>query len=135
MGYSPKVHIYTVYIKYHSVCPLVGIGTPPPPLPQASMPLPPPPQPKGGGTLASKSTNERGERRPSLVGSLGPSCRYKRFLSCLGCSGQPSTNIFFFTVQYFNLRVPIAQQPGQAVVLGRLSLNVCLRWLLIFICK
>ncbi len=31
----------------------------------------------------SKSTNERG---PSLFGSLGSSCRYKRFLSCLGCS-------------------------------------------------
>ncbi len=30
------------------------------------------------------------------------------------------------TVHYFNLCVPIAQQPGQAVVQGRLSLNVCL---------
>ncbi len=33
-------------------------------------------------------------------------------------------NIFFLTVHYFNLFVPIAQQPGQAVVLGRLSLCV-----------
>ncbi len=37
----------------------------------------------------SKNTNERG---PSLVGTpLGLSCRYKRLLSCLGCSSGPST--------------------------------------------
>jgi len=30
-----KIHIY---IEYRSVCPVVGIGTPPPPLPQASVP-------------------------------------------------------------------------------------------------
>ncbi len=40
----------------------------------------------------SKSTNERG---PSLVGSSGSSCRYKRFLSCLGCSSRPSTKYSF----------------------------------------
>jgi hypothetical protein len=52
----------------------------------------------------SKSTNERG---PSLVGSLGFSCRYKRFLSCLGSSRRPSTRYFFFlTVHYFNAFVP-----------------------------
>ncbi len=28
-----------LYTEYHSVCPLVGIGTPPTPLPQASVPL------------------------------------------------------------------------------------------------
>ncbi len=38
-----KVHIF---IEYHSVCPLVGIGTLPPPLSSASAPLPP--EPKGG---------------------------------------------------------------------------------------
>ncbi len=32
----------------------------------------------------------------------------------------------FLTVHYFNLRVPIAQQPGQVVVQGRLSLSVYL---------
>jgi hypothetical protein len=31
---SHKVH---KYLEYHSVCPLVRIGTPPPPLPQASV--------------------------------------------------------------------------------------------------
>jgi hypothetical protein len=73
----------------------------------------------------SKSTSGWG---PSLVGSLGMSCRYKRFLFCLGFSSQPSTKyIFFLTAHYFNaFYVPIAQQAGQAAVLGRLSLNLTL---------
>jgi hypothetical protein len=51
-----------------------------------------------------------------------------RLLSCLGCSTVgPVQNIFSSPVHYFNLCVPIAQQPGQAVAQGRLSLNVCLR--------
>jgi hypothetical protein len=52
----------------------------------------------------------------------------KRFLFCLGFSSQPSTKDFFLTVHYFNSFVTIAQQAGQAAVLGRLSLSVCL-WL------
>ncbi len=36
----------------------------------------------------------------------------------------PVQNIFFLTVQCFKLCVPIAQQPGQEVVQGRLSLHV-----------
>ncbi len=43
----------------------------------------------------SKSSNERS---PSLVGSLGLSCRYKRLLSCLGCSVQLSRNIFLLNL-------------------------------------
>ncbi len=39
-----KVHTYQ---EYHSVCPLVGIGTLPPPISPASVPLPP--ESKGGG--------------------------------------------------------------------------------------
>ncbi len=39
----------------------------------------------------SRSTFDRG---PSKVGSLGLSCRYKRFLSCIGSSSRSSTNIF-----------------------------------------
>jgi hypothetical protein len=57
--------------------------------------------------------------------SLGSSCQYKRFLSCLGLLWSAKYKIFFpspYTL--FNLCVPIAQQPGQAVVQGRLSLNV-----------
>ncbi len=45
----------------------------------------------------SKRTNERGS---FLAGSFGMSCRYKRFLFCLGCPGQPSTKYFFLTVHY-----------------------------------
>jgi hypothetical protein len=37
---------------------------------------------------------------------------------------RPIKNILFFIVHYFNTFVPIAQQAGQAVVQGRLSLNV-----------
>jgi hypothetical protein len=71
----------------------------------------------------SKSTNERG---PSLVGSLGLSFRYKRFLSCVGCSSRPCTKYFFITIHYFTSFVPIAQQAGQAALLGHQSLNMCL---------
>ncbi len=35
-------------------------------------------------------------------------------------------NIFSSTAHYFSLFVPIAQQPGQAVVPGHLSFNMCL---------
>jgi hypothetical protein len=59
----------------------------------------------------SWSTNERG---PSLIGSLGSSCRYKRFLSCIGCSiVGPVQKYFFLPVHYFNSFVPIAQQVGR----------------------
>ncbi len=64
-------------------------------------------------------------RDPFLIGSLGSLWRYKRFLSCLCCSGQPSTKCFFLTAHY--LFVPLAQRPRQAVVQGRLSPNMCLR--------
>jgi hypothetical protein len=42
---------------------------------------------------------------------------------------RPVEKVFFLTVHYFNEYdyAPIAQQPGQAVVQGRLSRNVCLR--------
>jgi hypothetical protein len=38
-----------------------------------------------------------------LLGSL---CRYKRFLSCPGCSSRPSTKYFILTVYYFTSFVP-----------------------------
>ncbi len=66
----------------------------------------------------SKSTNERG---PSLVGSLGSSCRYKRLLSCFGCSGQPSAKNFFPHRTLF----PIAQQPKQEVNRAKPSVYEC----------
>jgi hypothetical protein len=71
----------------------------------------------------SKSTNEMG---PFLVGSLGLSCWYKRFLFCLGCSSRPNIKYFFLTLHYFNSFVHIAQLAGHAVVQGRLSLSIFL---------
>ncbi len=38
----------------------------------------------------------------------------------------PVQNIIFLTVHYFNSFVPIDQQAGQTVLLGRLSLSICL---------
>jgi hypothetical protein len=49
------------------------------------------------------------------------------FYPALAALVSPVQHIFFLTVHYFNLCVPIAQQPGQTVVQGRLSVNVCLR--------
>jgi hypothetical protein len=72
----------------------------------------------------SKSTNERG----SFLGWFVRACRAgtKDFCSALVALVGPAQNIFFLTVHYFNSFGPIAQQPGQAVVLGRLSLSMCL---------
>jgi len=59
------------------------------------------------------STNDWNERGSFLVGSLGLSCQYKRFLFSTGCSSRPSTKyIFFLTVHYFNSFVPIACWAG-----------------------
>jgi hypothetical protein len=52
----------------------------------------------------SRSTHERG---PSLVGSLGSLCRYKRFLSCIGCSNRPSTKYIFFLTRETRERWPL----------------------------
>jgi hypothetical protein len=40
---------------------------------------------------------------------------------------------FFLTIHYFNSFVLIAQQAGQAVVLGRLSLSMCMPLVMGFI--
>jgi hypothetical protein len=49
-----------IYKEYHSVCPLVGIGTLPPPLSPSSVPLPP--EPKGGGGGGAHSPAGEGLR-------------------------------------------------------------------------
>jgi hypothetical protein len=67
----------------------------------------------------SKSTYERG---PPLV--VRVCTRY--FCSALAALVGPLQTIFFLTAHYFNSFVPIAQQAGQAAVLGHLSLSVCL---------
>ncbi len=60
---------------------------------------------------------------PSLVGLK---CRYKRFFPALVAVVGLVQNMFFLTVHYFSSFVYIAQQAGPAVVLGHLSLNICL---------
>jgi hypothetical protein len=74
----------------------------------------------------SRSTNDS---CPTLVGSLGLSCLVKEIfvLPWLLYSAQYKT-IFFLAVHYLNSLVPSAQQAEQAVVLGRLSLSMCLFW-------
>ncbi len=57
----------------------------------------------------SKSTNKS---CPSLVGLLGLSYRYKRFLFCLGSSSRPTIKSFFLSVHYFNSFAPISCQAG-----------------------
>jgi hypothetical protein len=47
------------------------------------------------------------------------------FCPALAALVSPVQNITFFTALFFTILVPIAQQPGQAVVLGRLSLCLC----------
>jgi hypothetical protein len=73
----------------------------------------------------SKSTNERG---PSLAGGLlGLSCRYI-ILPRLLWSAQYEivfSHRMAYTISIY-VSLPIAQQPGQAVMQGRLSLYVCL---------
>jgi hypothetical protein len=56
------------------------------------------------------------------VGSLGSSCRYHRLCPALAAVVSPMQLIIFITAHFYTLLVPITQQPGQAVVLGRQSL-------------
>jgi hypothetical protein len=48
-----------------------------------------------------------------MVGSLSSSCRYKGFLSCIGCSSRASKYIFFLTVHYFHSFVPSPSRLGR----------------------
>ncbi len=66
----------------------------------------------------SRSRNKSG---PSLVGSLGSLCGYKRFCPALVAIVGPAQFFFFLTVHYFSSFVTIAQQAGQAVVVGHLT--------------
>jgi hypothetical protein len=60
-----------------------------------------------------------------LVGSLAHCVATRDFCCALAALVSPVQNICCLTIRYFNLCVPIAQQDGQAVVQGCLSLNVC----------
>jgi hypothetical protein len=77
--YGRGAHVYVdhkvlIFIEYHSVCPLVGIGTLSPPLSPASVPLPP--EPKGGGAHSpageelGESQFRRLEEKPSTLPTL-----------------------------------------------------------------
>jgi hypothetical protein len=46
------------------------------------------------------------------------------FCPALAALVSPVLKIIFLTEHYFTLLVPIAQQPGQAIEPGRLSLNM-----------
>jgi hypothetical protein len=62
----------------------------------------------------------------SVVGSLGLSVRYKRFLFCPGCSSRPRKKYFFPHHTLFPFLCPHRQASLQAAALGRLSLSMCL---------
>jgi hypothetical protein len=72
----------------------------------------------------SKSTNERGSFLGWFVVLVVPYTIY--FSSALAALIGPVQNIFFLAVHHFNSFEPIAQKAGQAAVLGRLSLSMCL---------
>ncbi len=57
-----------------------------------------------------------------MVGSLDSSCQYNRFCPAWAAVISPVQNIIFISPHFFTMLVPFAQQPGQAGVLGRLSL-------------
>jgi len=48
-------------------------------------------------TEVNGDSKRANEMDPSLVGLLGLSCRYKRFLFCLGCFSRSSTKYFFLS--------------------------------------
>ncbi len=73
---------------------------------------------------SSKRTNENGV----LSWLVRWACRAgtRDFLFCLGCSIRPSTKYFFPHRTLLPFLCPIGQQAGQAAVLGRLSVIMCL---------
>ncbi len=76
-----------------------------------------------------------GTQRVQMTGVLSWLVRWacragtRDFCPALAALVDPVQNMCFLTVHYFNSFVPIAQQSGQAVVLGRLSLIMCV-WVL-----
>ncbi len=58
-----RTHKVLKHIEHHSVCPLVGIGTPPTPLSPASVPSPPGPKDGGAHSPAAKGVGESQFRR------------------------------------------------------------------------
>ena len=71
---------------------------------------------------------QRGQMKGVLSWLVLWACRVgtRDFCSALAALVGPVQNMFFITIHYYNSFVPIAQQAGQAAVLGRLSISVCL---------
>ncbi len=69
-------HKVFIYIEHHSVCPLVGIGTPPTPLSQASVPSPPDQRVGGGAhsTAAKRGGGSQFRRREKKLSTLPTLC-------------------------------------------------------------
>ncbi len=94
--YTGTKVIYTYYLEYHSVCPLVEIGTPPP-LSRKRV-CHPPPEPKGGG----------GTHAPAGEGMGGPnSDDWRKSLAlCLVCvctvHGIENNSIFSQYIYYLH---------------------------------
>jgi hypothetical protein len=67
---------------------------------------------------------QRGQMQGVLPWLISWTCRASTRDLCpaLAALVRPEQNIIFLPVLFFTLLVPIAQQPGQAGVLGRLSL-------------
>jgi hypothetical protein len=80
-------------------------------------------------TEVNGDLNSTNERDPSLVGFVGLFMPVQEICSALAALLGPVQNIFFLTLHYFDFYVLIAQQAGQATMLGRLPLSMCL-WLL-----
>ncbi len=74
------------------------------------------------GQLLKLRTNEKG---PFLLVRCACRACTRDFCSALADLGGPVQNNFFLPVHYFNSFIPITLQAGQAAVLGRLSLSVC----------
>ncbi len=71
-----------------------------------------------------------GTERVQMIGVLTWLIHWVLLVFCpaLAALVDPEQKFFFLTVHYSIHVYPIAQQAGQAVVSGRLSLNVCLFW-------
>jgi hypothetical protein len=74
-----KYSAYCIYKEYHSVCPLVGIGTLQPRLSPASMPLPP--EPKGAHSPAGEGLGESQFRRLENSLALCQLCACRPFFT------------------------------------------------------
>ncbi len=77
-------------------------------------------------TEANEDLLSTNVRESSMFVLLARRASTRDFYPALAALVSPAQNIFFLTAHFFNICVPIAHQPGQAVGPGLLSLNMCL---------